>query len=95
MTMPFQTIGYLSLNNTGTSTTDEFYHQAAIWFNGTQLNMQQPFHVWTETPNPNQSGSFTDMGCYNFITGAGGFIQSIVAGYGGWRIRPYGLHVRP
>lgn len=31
-------------------------------------------------------------GAVNFITGAGGFIQAVVYGYGGFRIRNDGLH---
>jgi len=40
-------------------------------------NIQQPFNVWTETPTG---------GTTNFITGAGGFLQGIIFGYGGLRI---------
>lgn len=42
-----------------------------------QDNMHAPFHVWTETPDGN---------AVNFITGAGGFLQTIVQGYLGLRI---------
>ncbi|GMH60130.1 hypothetical protein TrRE_jg12293, partial [Triparma retinervis] len=50
-----------------------------------QLKFAQPqFGIWTETEDPAVHKS--DMGCYNFMTGAGGFIQSIVHGYGGIRI---------
>lgn len=42
-----------------------------------QDNMQAPFQVWTETPDGNAG---------NFITGAGGFLQTVLAGYGGIRI---------
>ena len=35
------------------------------------------------------------MGCYNFLTGAAGFIQSIVYGYGGLRYREDGLYISP
>jgi len=40
-------------------------------------NQQQPFQVWTETPRG---------GTVNFITGAGGFLQSLVFGFGGLRL---------
>ncbi|XP_072035583.1 protein-glucosylgalactosylhydroxylysine glucosidase-like [Amphiura filiformis] len=43
------------------------------------LNIQQPFKVWTET----SSGS----GAINFATGMGGFLQSVLFGYGGFRLR--------
>ena len=49
-----------------------------------QLSFVQPqFNLWTETPDPTVHPS--DMGCYNFLTGAGGFIQSLIHGYGGFR----------
>ena len=41
-------------------------------------NIKSPFGVWTETPTG---------GTVNFITGAGGFMQSVVFGYGGLRLR--------
>lgn len=41
-------------------------------------NAQAPYYVWTETPTG---------GTTNFLTGAGGFLQSIINGYGGLRIR--------
>jgi trehalose/maltose hydrolase-like predicted phosphorylase len=40
-------------------------------------NMQPPFMVWTETPTGNAG---------NFITGAGGFLQTVTFGYPGLRI---------
>ncbi|XP_071807639.1 protein-glucosylgalactosylhydroxylysine glucosidase-like [Asterias amurensis] len=47
-------------------------------FQRSQKNTQQPFHVWTEFP----SGG----GAINFITGMGGFLQSVLFGYAGFRI---------
>jgi hypothetical protein len=41
-------------------------------------NAQQPFKVWTESAD----GS----GTAGFITGAGGFLQSVINGYGGLRL---------
>lgn len=41
-------------------------------------NAQDPFYVWTETPVG---------GAVNFITGAGGFLQGLLFGYGGIRLR--------
>jgi len=55
--------------------------------------MQKPFNVWTETKLQDQHKSVVDEGCYNFLTGAGGFIQSLIYGYGGLRIRDDGLHL--
>jgi protein-glucosylgalactosylhydroxylysine glucosidase len=42
-----------------------------------QDNIQKPFNVWTETPQGNAG---------NFITGAGGFLQTVIYGYPGIRI---------
>jgi hypothetical protein len=51
---------------------------AAVYFNQSfQDNMQQPFLVWSETPTG---------GAGNFITGAGGFLQTVVHGYPGLRV---------
>ena len=44
---------------------------AAANFARGHANQQQPFEVWTETPTG---------GTVNFITGAGGFLQSVVSG---------------
>lgn len=49
-------------------------------------NAQPPFYVWTETPTG---------GCVNFITGAGGFLQSVLFGYGGIRLTGHALVVAP
>ncbi|XP_059096648.1 protein-glucosylgalactosylhydroxylysine glucosidase-like [Tigriopus californicus] len=43
--------------------------------------VREPFKIWTEV----QSG----VGAVNFITGAGGFLQALMFGYGGMRIKPY------
>ena len=40
-------------------------------------NVQAPFRVWTETPQG---------GAVNFITGAGGFLQSVLFGTSGMRL---------
>lgn len=37
----------------------------------------------------------SDGGCVNFITGAGGLLQSIVFGYGGLRLHPDRLEINP
>eukprot|EP00708_Paratrimastix_pyriformis_P002178 GAFH01000918.1.p1 GENE.GAFH01000918.1~~GAFH01000918.1.p1 ORF type:complete len:739 (+),score=218.98 GAFH01000918.1:40-2256(+) len=59
---------------------------AARYFPQAYANIHPPFGVWTETP--------TD-GAVNFITGAGGFLQSMLNGYGGMRVRPTGMRFRP
>lgn len=52
--------------------------QAAKFFNMSfQDNTHAPFYVWTETPDGN---------AVNFITGAGGFLQTVVHGYLGLRV---------
>ena len=49
-------------------------------------NVQEPFKVWTETPGG---------GAVNFITGAGGFLQSVLFGYGGLKLYENQLHFEP
>ncbi|GMI04414.1 hypothetical protein TrLO_g9680 [Triparma laevis f. longispina] len=46
-------------------------------------NQQKEFGIWTETPDPEYHPS--DMGCYNFLTGAGGMLQGVVHGFFGLR----------
>ena len=60
--------------------------KAADFFTRGYANAQQPFQVWTETPRG---------GTVNFITGAGGFLQSVIFGYGGVRIQQDGLLLAP
>ena len=62
------------------------YTEAAIKFNRSFANIQEPFKVWTETP----SG-----GTPNFITGAGGFLQGVMFGYGGLRLYDDSIQVTP
>jgi trehalose/maltose hydrolase-like predicted phosphorylase len=50
---------------------------AAQLFIKSYANIHEPFGVWTETPKG---------GAINFITGAGGFLQTVMFGYGGLRI---------
>eukprot|EP00937_MAST-01D_sp_MAST-1D-sp2_P004018 g4018.t1 len=49
-------------------------------------NVQAPFRVWTETPGG---------GTVNFITGAGGFLQSVLFGTSGMRIGKAELTFKP
>jgi len=51
-----------------------------------QDNMHLPLHVWTETPDGNAC---------NFITGAGGFLQTVTAGYPGLRLEGGRLSFAP
>jgi len=48
--------------------------------------VQAPFNVWTETPTG---------GAVNFLTGAGGFLQGVLFGYGGMRLTSSALEIVP
>jgi len=60
--------------------------KAAVDFNKSFANVKEPFEVWTEHPNG---------GTTNFITGAGGFLQTVMFGYGGLRIHDDHLKITP
>eukprot|EP01031_Cornospumella_fuschlensis_P033191 gene33192-40158_t len=63
------------------------FDRAAQFFNMSfQDNMHAPLMVWTETPEGN---------AVNFITGAGGFLQTMIMGYPGLRIDDQGLNATP
>ena len=66
----------------------------ALLLNSTR-NMQEPFNVWTESASKNQHQTLKDEGCFNFLTGAGGFLQSIAYGYGGLKYGRSELEMRP
>ena len=83
MTFSTHTIGWLEVGDVESARANMLT---------SMLNVQEPFNVWTETPNPTDHPS--DMGCYNFLTGAGGFVQSVVHGYGGVRWRKDGMRWR-
>ena len=44
------------------------------------------WQIWTEVKN--------GVGAVNFITGAGGFLQSLIYGYAGIRIHPYSMSIK-
>ncbi|XP_032235851.2 protein-glucosylgalactosylhydroxylysine glucosidase isoform X2 [Nematostella vectensis] len=50
-------------------------------------NINGPFKIWTEHRNR--------KGAVNFITGAGGFLQALLYGYGGFRIKETQLDFNP
>ena len=50
-------------------------------------NAQKPFQVWTEGAD--------GTGCTTFLTGAGGFLQSVINGYLGVRLGSGSLRLRP
>lgn len=56
---------------------------AASNFNRSFANAQEPFYVWTETPTG---------GTPNFLTGAGGFLQTAFSGYTGLRVNASGCY---
>merc|ERR1712129_197026 len=62
------------------------FSQSREHFRRGYANIQQPFNVWTETPTG---------GAVNFITGAGGFLQSVIFGTSGMRIQRDHLYFEP
>jgi trehalose/maltose hydrolase-like predicted phosphorylase len=59
---------------------------AAAYFKEGYANIQEPFNIWLETPTG---------GATNFLTGAGGFLQSVMFGYGGLRLNGTALWLDP
>jgi len=57
------------------------YARAETSFRESYVNAKEPFMVWTEGADGG--------GAVNFITGAGGFLQSVLFGYGGLRLLDY------
>ena len=55
-------------------------------FNRSFANAQPPFYVWTETPTG---------GAVNFLTGVGGFLQTVLFGLPGMRVWPDHLAFKP
>lgn len=51
--------------------------RASPLFQRSFANVHEPFDVWTESPTG---------GAINFITGAGGFLQAVLFGFGGLRV---------
>eukprot|EP01084_Bolivina_argentea_P205595 351187_1 len=54
------------------------YKRAMQYYNISYVSIQKPFKIWTETANGG--------GTVNFITGAGGYLQSFIFGFGGLRL---------
>ncbi|CAF0972643.1 unnamed protein product [Rotaria sp. Silwood1] len=79
MTWSMHTIGFLELN--------EFEKARQMFRRAYEIYVRPPFNVWTEA----QDG----IGAVNFITGAGGFLQAILFGYGGIRLTLDQLEVMP
>ena len=71
MTWAMHTIGFLDINDE--MKADEYFNRSY------SLYTREPFNVWSESiPGMPAAG--------NFITGAGGFLQSVINGYGGIRL---------
>ena len=79
MTWAMFAVGYVSLG-------PSYAGKAAANFNRSFANVHPPFGVWLETP----SG-----GTPNFLTGTGGFIQTVYAGYPGLRINDTAFALAP
>jgi len=70
MTWGMHAIGFIDLGD---------YEQAAQMLNRSYtLYVKKPFYTWTE--------AYQEVGAVNFITGAGGFLQTFLFGYGGLRL---------
>ncbi|XP_067942418.1 protein-glucosylgalactosylhydroxylysine glucosidase-like [Watersipora subatra] len=61
--------------------------KAAEMYERQLLQATRPFQVWSEYPD--------GTGAINFITGMGGFLQSLLNGYVGIRIRGEGVRLQP
>ncbi|XP_019931929.3 protein-glucosylgalactosylhydroxylysine glucosidase [Aedes albopictus] len=72
MTWAMHTIGHLELG--------QMQEAEQMFTKSYQQYMRAPYNVWSE------NGDGTD-GAGNFITGAGGFLQSVINGYAGVRLR--------
>merc|ERR1719428_1794186 len=81
MTWSMFAVGWLSVGD---------YVRSGMHFRRGYANAQRPFNVWTEVPHGNGY-----PGCVNFLTGAGGFLQSLIFGTSGMRLRKEGLHFNP
>eukprot|EP01087_Luapelamoeba_hula_P007627 TRINITY_DN1860_c0_g2_i1.p1 TRINITY_DN1860_c0_g2~~TRINITY_DN1860_c0_g2_i1.p1 ORF type:complete len:847 (-),score=118.70 TRINITY_DN1860_c0_g2_i1:27-2567(-) len=65
---------------------------------GYSLYVHKPFYVWLECPDPGCVVAVNGTAvppCPNFITGAGGFLQSLVYGYAGLRYNADSLTLLP
>lgn len=71
MTWAMHVINYLDINDT-TKATETLDRSYSVY-------IRKPFNVWSEV-------TIEHVGAGNFITGAGGFLQTIINGYGGVRL---------
>jgi len=63
------------------------FEKAQLMYNRAYLLMQKPFFVWREI--------LDSRGNQNFLTGAGGYLQNMLFGYGGFRLTDDELLVNP
>eukprot|EP01089_Gocevia_fonbrunei_P007115 TRINITY_DN18158_c0_g1_i1.p1 TRINITY_DN18158_c0_g1~~TRINITY_DN18158_c0_g1_i1.p1 ORF type:complete len:325 (-),score=53.81 TRINITY_DN18158_c0_g1_i1:51-1025(-) len=95
MTHGLFAINWLDLN------PELYYTKASESFTlGYQLYVTGPFKAWLECPDPGckvgSNGNLTIVpACPNFITGAGGFLQALLYGYGGLRYNNGNMVLRP
>ncbi|UJR32210.1 hypothetical protein I4U23_019675 [Adineta vaga] len=79
MTWSMHSIGFLELG--------DFEKAQQLFRRSYETYVRPPFNVWTEA----RSG----VGAVNFITGAGGFLQAVLFGYGGIRLSLEQLEFQP
>lgn len=99
-------LAYYAMRSSGADTkgfyTGDSSYAIAMLFNGERSAAQKQlafafdhqigdFNIWTET-NP-KVAAHNSTGNLNFLTGAGGFLENIVFGYGGLQYTPQGLSV--
>lgn len=72
MTWSMHAIGYLDI---GMTPTERLFNRTHAPY------LRKPFYVWNERANG------AGLGASNFLTGAGGFLQTIMYGYEGIRIK--------
>ncbi|CAF1126931.1 unnamed protein product [Adineta steineri] len=80
MTWSMHAIGFLEL--------EDFESAEKLFRQSYETYVRQPFNVWTEA----RAGV---VGAVNFITGAGGFLQAVLYGYGGIRLTMKELEIMP
>ncbi|CAF4575481.1 unnamed protein product [Rotaria socialis] len=79
MTWSMHSIGFIELG--------DFNKAEQLFQRAYETYVRPPFNVWTEA----KSG----VGAVNFITGAGGFLQAVLYGYGGIRLKLDQLEFKP
>merc|ERR1711920_803524 len=80
MVWAFNSIAWRDVGNEERAATD--------FYKSFRLYARPPFYTWHESNATDGSGS---QGAPNFVTGAGGFLQAVWAGYGGLRFEAEGV----